>query len=86
MFPFCLRLNWRFWQASIHARMYARIHWVSAMALHRLLGLLLIACLVSPTPLDWLRRAVAERRYGMPTDKDVRILSLGEFRRWARGL
>ncbi|WP_145980717.1 PD-(D/E)XK nuclease superfamily protein [Magnetospirillum sp. ME-1] len=36
--------------------------------------------------MDWLRRAVAERRYGMPTDKDVRIVSLEEFRRWARGL
>lgn len=35
---------------------------------------------------DWLRRAVSERRYGMPTDKDVRILSLAEFRRWVGGL
>ena len=34
----------------------------------------------------WLRRAVAERRYGMPPDKEVRVMTLGEFRSWAKGL
>lgn len=36
--------------------------------------------------LAWLRRTVAERRYGTPADKDVRVMSLEEFRHWAKGL
>lgn len=39
-----------------------------------------------PGAVEWLRQAVAERRYGMPPDKDVRIMSLAEFSAWAETL
>ncbi|CAA7616939.1 PD-(D/E)XK nuclease superfamily protein [Magnetospirillum sp. UT-4] len=39
-----------------------------------------------PGSVEWLRTAAAERRYGMPADKELRVLSLAEFTAWAEGL
>jgi len=39
-----------------------------------------------PGSIDWLRRTAAERRYGTPSDKTVRVFSLEEFLGWAEGL
>lgn len=39
-----------------------------------------------PGSIDWLRRAAAERRYGLPEGREVRIFTLAEFAAWAAAL
>ncbi|HLO77775.1 MAG TPA: PD-(D/E)XK nuclease superfamily protein [Magnetospirillum sp.] len=39
-----------------------------------------------PGSVEWLKRAAAERRYGLPANKEVRVFSLAEFTEWAVAL